>query len=262
VNELSYIKMEALHLLVGETTHANCCFCHSDKKKLSITRTPEGILYNCWRSSCSGRGFIGSVTSNIFAAEWQQDEFRPDVYRAETTLLTPHMITMLRERYHMSQHAALSQGFKVSEVNVLVMPLYNRKMEQFGYTTKHMTNKAHKAHHYISKKEVLLHYTSTACSNHNAVVVEDVLSAVRITQLNVGWRGIALLGTDVNHAKMESLSMAGVKHLMIALDPDAIDKAWDIQSKWGVFFNTCTVRTLREDPKDLSPADLKAQLVL
>lgn len=260
MNELSYIKMEALHLEVGETVHALCCFCNSDKKKLSITRTPEGILYNCWRAACSGKGFIGSTQNMLFANNWKRDGFNPNPYTKEFTLLTPHMMDMCWQKYRLAGPAMAAQGFKVAEVNLLVMPLYNRNMERFGYTTKHMTNKIHKAHHYVEKQEVMLHYTASASNNDQAVVVEDVISAVRVTQMGKGWRGVALLGTDMNADKVDSLVQSGVKHLRIALDPDALNKAYELAAKWGVFFNTCTTVRLSNDPKDLEPIELIRQL--
>ena len=59
------IKLLAIGLPVGCSIQEICPVCNggmNKDKSLSITRTTEGLLYNCFRAKCSGcRGFVSSL---------------------------------------------------------------------------------------------------------------------------------------------------------------------------------------------------------
>lgn len=256
MSDLDYIKMEAIALDVGETTTVQCCFCNSDEKKLSITRKENGIVYNCWRAACSGRGFIGCGGWVDNYTEKAKTKFVPKIYLNPTMELSVATLKLLSKKYGLDAKTLSTHNVSENwDGDTLVMPLYSRYGSKFGVTIKRWGG-SRKAVHYIERKEPMLHYTLTNKQSPPVVLVEDVLSAMRITQLNMGWVGVALLGTDVNDEKTRSLKLYGSKDIIIALDPDALQKAWKIQKKFGLFFKSFTVATMSNDPKDLTDQDL------
>ena len=257
MNHLEYIKMEAIALDVGQTTEVECCFCGSADKKLSITRKEDGIVYNCWRASCSGRGFIGSMHSACNKGEIKQ--FIPKYFINATGLPSDKMLNRLYQRYTLKESTLTANGVKEAGGEVLVMPLFSSYGERFGVTTKQW-NGGKKAMHFIEKKAPMIHYTVTTLYGPKVVLVEDVLSAMRVTQLGTEWVGVALLGTDMNDEKVRDLKVYGAKGIIIALDPDATGKAYKIKKKYGLFFNSFKVAVMRDDPKDITPEELRTDL--
>ena len=81
------------------------------------------------------------------------------------------------------------------------------------------------------------------------VLVEDVLSTLRLQYEEV--RGVALLGTTLNQAKVREIGREGYANVIIALDADATDKAFEMAQRWCLAFEHCRVAVLDQDIKDL-----------
>ncbi len=260
MKDLDYIKMEALSLPEGETTTVTCCFCGKDKK-LSITRKEDGIVYNCWSASCSGKGFIGSYGATH--ADRVKPIFKPSKYPLATELLTEEMYDHLADTYGLNGRTLRINGIRQAKwINELLIPLFDRIGARYGQTTKNLDRRHKKSIHYIERPEPMLHYTNfnlpSTCQG--VVLVEDCLSAMRVTQLDKGWRGVALLGTILNRDKVRNLKKGGNNDIIIALDPDATNAAWKLQRKYGLFFDTCKVAVMSADPKDSSDNVLEKEL--
>ena len=271
MSELNYIKQEALSLAVGDEEKVFCPFCDNRKPwapSLKITRIPEGILYHCYRAVCSGQGFIGTLPSNLLkesAAQSTVKLFKPRPYKKDTTEILYAMYEYILKNYCITKTELKRNGILqtggTDEVG-LVMPLFNRMGYEFGHTTKiiHANGTQLKAIHYLTTDTCKLHYAvGSNCDGATVILVEDVLSAIRVSEFR---QGVALLGTHLNDAMVKDLLIAGFKNVIVALDPDAISKATTMRQKYSLFFNTFSVVALPDDPKDLSRTRLQKELGL
>ena len=255
-NKIEEIKQEALDLQVGDTKQVNCIFCNSTKPKLSISRITEGILYNCWRPNCTGRGFISSLPSSLYNTP-KIKAFNAKPFNYETHNLTEEMLDFLWTKYYLSKGTLELNGIKqIKDRNGILIPLFNSNGFQYGNTTKFFDGNT-KAMHYLEEAQTcMLHYPVSAYNTPWAILVEDVLSAIRITNSYHLCDGIALLGTDVNNDKVINIRSAGYTRITVALDHDATNKALGLKRKYGSFFKIFVVAPLQKDPKEMSSKEL------
>ena len=245
-DKLDYIKLEALGLSEGQTVQVDCPQC--GKPKLSITRTDNGILYNCWRASCTLSGAIGGV-SNITHTK---PPFQPRIFTGNLKEISNELYSSYISKYHMGYPFMKKQAKEIVGEHGIAIPLYNQDRIFIGYTTKHFDS-AQKAMHYIEvDSKPAMHFPLPA-EHYNAlgraVLVEDALSAMKINYSSE-YQGVALLGTHFSDDHAKLLLKSGYNKLAIWLDPDARDKAASIKQKYGIFFNEFRVVYSDIDPKD------------
>jgi len=269
INSLQYIKMEALGTPVGQSKTVYCCFCDNDPPyapSLSLTRIEEGILYNCFRACCSGQGMIGSLPAN-FGDKGKAQGFTPRPYTKPSMIADPEN---LKDLWHLTTHEVKNNGIRRTfGEDGYIFPLFDSFGNNFGHTTKLFKDKEQselgykytKAQHYLTKETCNLHYAynTSPINNGWVILVEDVISAIRVSRFR---QGVALLGTHLNDKKVQNLLAWGAKNVVIALDPDALGKAIAIKKKYGIFFDTFRVVSLTNDPKDLTHEQLQKELEL
>lgn len=258
--ELSYIKQEALTMEVGDTKQVHCCFCEDREPKLSITRKETGLIYNCWRIKCPAKGFIPTMPTSLWTPESKKKKKEPKFFLHDTTNLSLRLVAKLARKYHLNAAMLFKNNVKeIVDRDGILIPLRNISGYEFGHTTKYFDKKGLKAVHYIETYEVMVHYPLPFLPVHNAVLVEDCLSAMRINQLNAGWQGIALLGTHMSDDMVKAIATQ-YPSVKIALDNDATSKALGMKRKYGFFFESCEVIPMEEDPKALDHYDLRKVL--
>lgn len=255
MSEIQYIKNEAISLGVGETATVECCFC--GKPKLSITRKDDAILYNCWSASCPNKGVIGSMPSELITRGANKFKSRP--YRAPTHTLDYERYEILHKRYWITRSTALLNSIRSISDGGILMPLFDGRGDTYGNTTKYW-NRGKKAMHWIERESPMNHYAYPRKNRQTAVLVEDALSAMRVSQDCEHWQGIALLGTDLNDGKIKDILSNGYNSVIIALDPDAHAKGIKYVQRYQLFFNRFEAVCLPADPKDLYPTALKEML--
>lgn len=258
-NERIYIKNEALGLEVGASTQVYCPCCDNDPPyppSLSITRDDNGIIYNCFRAVCSCRGFIGSLPSCIPTDKKLVKRFVPKPYTREATLPNAKIQGLLSRLYGITEEELRDNGIKQTGTGGLLMPLYNVEGYPFGHTTKYR-GKALKAIHYLTTETSKLHFVNPRRVGSSAILVEDVLSAIRVHRFA---QGVALLGTNLNIAMVKDLLKGGYRDIIVALDPDALHKAIKMRKAFGIFFTTFRIVSLSNDPKDLSDKQLRKEM--
>ena len=146
MNELKHIKMEALGIPIGQSKTVHCCFCDNDPPyapTLSITRTDDGILYNCFRAACSGSGFIGSLPTSEMVTRGgigpDPDRFIPRPYTEPTQAANP---TDLHERWGLTPEEVANNGIVELPHSPAeypyrwLFPLFDEQGYCFGHTTK------------------------------------------------------------------------------------------------------------------------------
>ena len=260
-DKLDYIRMSALSLAVGQTEQVECPSCH--KPKLSLTRTDSGILYNCWRPSCTMRGIVGSSANSLTDQPYEK-QFVARPYMRPTSTLTHEFWEKYLSQYDTPRPAYSGQTVKQTagpNEATLVMPLFTAKGEHFGVTTKSWLNSQKAGHYLIKEVSPPTHFVRTAgdLPRNTAVLVEDVLSAIKVKYFS-GLRGVALLGTSFEEARVRQLRDGGITNVLLWLDPDAQHKQMVIKKKYGIFFDQFSCVYSDKDPKDTKPSKLKELL--
>ena len=87
-------------------------------------------------------------------------------------------------------------------------------------------------------------------SPRTVVVVEDIMSAIRIARLE-RHTGLALLGTSLGPDKLEELMSVNPAQVIIALDADATKTAYDMAWDNKLLFRRIRVVKLPRDIKDM-----------
>jgi len=261
MSELDYIRTEALSIEEGSTTTVYCPFCDNEKPyapSLSLTRNEDGLVYNCYRAVCSGRGFIGSMPYERLDKAPVKPTTNP--FTGETKGLTSQVYDALWNNYRIRPQEAAP--FRLSGGR-LIMPMVRHDGGVWGKNSKAWYNptSGKKSINYISVPyEAGVHWATPNRNCETAILVEDILSATRVRQ-DTPWHSVALLGTKFNDNTVKSLMQKGIKHVVVALDPDALSKAVWIVNKYRVFFNTFKVLSLSKDPKDLSEEEFNEEVV-
>jgi len=254
MNELDYIKLEALSLGEDESITALCPNC--GRNKLGITRREGSILYQCWRPSCNTKGVIGGSVG------YSEDKVKPPpptFFQKESSFLGRNFYEEYLSKYEIKLTTLRMEQFrKILGVAGISMNLFNGDGKYFGKTTKYFGS-GNKAMHYIEDKtQPMLHYTRNRCleNKDTVILVEDVLSAIKVTQYcNI--QGVALLGTTLNDDKVRALLKQGYKKVVLWLDWDAREKAHLLKRKYNLFFSEFHVLETLSDPKDLGHEYMK-----
>ena len=253
-DKLEYVKMEGLSLDVGETTQVECPSCGRDK--LSITRDDEGLLFNCWRPSCSFRGMIGTIGALYKATDQDVTKkiFKPNQYTGETEAISEDFYADFLSKYEIPLEVYKRYGVgRIKGRFGIVFPLRNHFGLIFGHSTK-FWDQSQKSIHYLFKEYKPPTDFGVGRDTGVAVLVEDKLSALKIDAITTV-KPVALLGTHFSDERVRQLKKAGIDHVILWLDPDAREKAVSIRNKWGLFFSTFKVIFTDHDPKDTPSTD-------
>lgn len=253
MDPIDHIKFEALRLAEGESTMAFCPYCQAKhEQKLRITCRNDKIFAKCYRASCGKFVVIDNFRASKLS---KKKEFTPKFCKEPMVKLPERVSKFLYNHYELSDAQTLVNGFRyLPETERLYMPLRNKLGFIWGGVAKKLPGSPYKGTKVVIYKEVdapRLHYTFGGISTP-LVVVEDVLSAVKLTSL---CNSIALLGTDIDDLGASQL-VREASTIYLFLDYDAIDKANKIARKyraladWKVIIN-------KQDPKDTPYKELE-----
>lgn len=248
------IKELALSLSIGDSIRCVCPKCQQAETSFTVTRQDEGLIYNCYRLTCNLAGFIGSLPGSISLKRKPQ---KTKAFVRPLRPLTEGILTTLLERYELTSEELSINGFKHDYLyNRLYMPIFTyREAHEVGAVAKDLTGHSKlKAINYWSNTETSgLHYPITKHRLGPIVLVEDILSSVKVARHS---RCVALLGTHLTDKMVTELQQQ-TDHIILALDPDAVTKAFYIKKKYSLFFKTFEVKVLSQDPKDLPDTELQ-----
>ncbi len=88
------------------------------------------------------------------------------------------------------------------------------------------------------------------------IIVEGVMDAIRLSAVG---DSVAIFGSDVNDARVESIRALGNRYV-IMLDGDAMKQALTLQSKLGILESRVVMFDEDKDPTDYSDKELKSRL--
>jgi hypothetical protein len=257
-----HIKNLALDLPIGGVSERQVCpFCGGGSHREStfnVTRTADGLLYNCFRASCpDGHGFIGS--KNVVSDYNPKiKEFKPKLFTRPLYKLPNVIRDWMMNKYRLTAKEIADAGFKYDlQQKRVYMPIFNI----LGYTTGAVARSFNggnpKAVNYKFNDELKFYFPNGELSGDSVVIVEDIISAIRCKRLF--GNAVALLGTGLN-AEQASYLAQFFRHIIYALDPDAVQVAIDHAIEYQLLFDSSRVAFLSADPKDMSDEQLRLEV--
>lgn len=261
---MSTAKTEALllaeQLPLNETIYSDCPSC-GGRKKLSVTRVREGVLWNCFKDSCSVRG-RSIVQGELLPPKRKQTQLRP--YRKPLLPLGHQDLRYWGERFCIGP-TTLFRNVQLTEDNRYAIHIKDTRQFTRGYMVRHGVWAGEPECPRVSewdgpKAVVYMHAAGPTLSwypvpgENRIVLVEDQVSAMRAQEEGVS--ACALLGTDLDNDKVREIAMLRPSEVIIALDADATESAFKMARKWGLAFKRTRVAVLERDLKDEADGDI------
>jgi len=251
---ISNILLEGEQLEVAESVRLNCPKCA--QRTFTITRSEQGVLYNCYRNSCDLEpGFIGvDKIARERMGPPKQKQRNVRFYSRPIEVLSPTQKHWLCYRFTIENKDIERAGIRWAPADdKFVLPILDPRGYERGMDL-HTWDKER------DRKSIIYPHTpdGAMCSWYQVhpgrprtvVVVEDIMSAIRVARL-ANHTGLALLGTALGADKLQELMNVNPAQVIIALDADATDTAYGIAWDNKLLFNRIRVAKLERDIKDM-----------
>jgi hypothetical protein len=252
------IRIEAAMMGVGDTYRILCPFCgggQSGERSMNITRTADGVLYNCHRAGCTSRpGFVASGAGEARAPQ----EREPDMYTGELIPLRP-----VDEKFFLDAYGIVGANhwIKRTEYDEYILPIFDADRNISGYNVRQPWPGAPlKGRPDRPKSRVYAEAVRPVQSIYGhfrhlpMLLVEDQLSALKAAQHANVSRSIALMGSHLDIPRVQEIAKLRPQEVLLALDKDATAKAFELAREYGLAFPRMRVVILDRDIKD-TPAD-------
>lgn len=239
LNEVCLLGAE---LDVGESMRTYCPTC--GRKEFSITRDDDGLLYQCFRASCSTAGRTGG-RSLIRVRRKPTTVHR---YEGAVQDMNDATSAVLADRVGFDSDHLIVAKARVAEDGRVAFPIIGPLGTRRGWVLRAYDGREPKALTRMDIEEPHTSwYTASRWERGQTVwLVEDIPSAVRAARYV---DCIALCGTGCNDATVGEIS-AHYRNVVWALDADATTTALKQHRKWSLFFETSRVQVLERDFKD------------
>jgi hypothetical protein len=265
------ILLAAEQLGIGESLkREECPACSAPERSFSITRQEHGVLYNCFRASCSFRGFL-PTSGVLYQTRAPRAEAKPNPYRGELLPLTDTDEQYFEDRFELSP---VPMGVSVTDGGHYAMALYRPDGRQDGLIVRRGgwtgepqmpvdrnrycdgpktvlyrdTLRAATSWYAPVYEKLSCRYDVTALHRGIIVLVEDCISAMKVAQAGV--RACALVGAELNDDKVREIAQEHPTEVILALDKDATGNAFKQARKYGLAFRKIRVACLERDIKD------------
>lgn len=249
------------NLIEGQRLHVVCPFCNATHERSFVIGKYSGgrVFGKCYRAKC-GQSYVFTKGEYVHTDNQPKKVpvFTPREFDRleDCTKLPSCVVSKIYNDHKISEEQLQTEGVLwYPRKKSLVFPVYDKHGEQFGYMTKVFykteSNKtAPKWITYFDRPTTRMHYPYgySYCDKYKSIViVEDILSAIRLSSFV---RSVAILGTSLGDMQAVELS-EHTDRLIIALDPDAIGKAYSMKKKYNSLFSGgIRVCILKDDPKD------------
>lgn len=281
----------AAELPISETVSRQCPAC--GRNKFTVTRTAEGVLWNCFRPSCvdhKGRTGGAEITRGALVAPTSKGKpkLRPwngnfwpltiedvEYFGARFGITDPAQLVYLRRtRNYDSTSVGFDEPFYAISCpnvhgrtwgHVIRRACWHGKVsapgDMLGSGLPADYPKARTRAHTESSGLAAYFPFGTLSDDHRDIVllVEDPLSAMRAA--TDGIAAVALLGTQLDPNKVRDISLLRPKKVVIALDKDATTQAFRLAKKWGLAWPEVRVLVLEQDIKDLDTGIYTSELL-
>ena len=260
------IKELALDLEVDSSIRVLCPFCtggSSGELSFSITRSREGLLFNCFRDMCHERGFVGLLRGDlVLPPSGVQDRLRRRLlgpYRGLLSEVSRESEVWFLERFEIPPQVLAECGVSWAPTEArYYLPIRGPHARSLGYSLRTFYPKDGMPKVFTFKEDDGMELMAWYISNYEdtrVVLVEDQISAMKLKFL--GLNSIALIGTHLNEARMMEI-LAYFSQVTIALDADATSRALKFKKQFSLFCTQgCKVQILAQDIKDTKLKELR-----
>lgn len=239
--------------LVNGGTRVDCPSC-GGKNTFTITRRDGALVWNCYRAECRVRGATRSLRSVSEMEEFlnkdtvaKRDFIAPDYF----TSWQLHSVCTEYLKNNHSYDAAMQGRASVQydpKEHRIVFLIYDDYGNLIDATGRHLgTDDVPKWRRYGTKAEVLI--VKSNYNRNTAVLVEDAASASACSEVATG---VALLGTTL----LSYDPLYEYTNIIVALDPDALQKALKISAELKYWFNSQVV-SIEDDLKYYGAKDIE-----
>ena len=237
--------LKNLNLQQSERVRIDCPICYN-KNTFSAFNDGSKVVYNCFHADCSIKGRSRNpLTKQLFQQLEKQKEPEIFYYRNHWEKMTTNRdyIHYIRQ-YDLSEHTEIMRYDRI--LNRVVFLTYKDK-NLIGAVGRALDKtKNPKWYRYDNSG-----YPFVAGKSDTAVVVEDIVSALRISKFATG---IALLGTNLLQSHIDVIKQ--YNKVGIALDKDASKKAIKILDELNMILNVKFL-LLEDDVKEMEDDDIK-----
>lgn len=256
------IKLIAATMEMGETIRQVCPSCwggSSREKSLTITLFPNNIVkYNCFRNSClDGKGSYARsgaepLTDNIAKPIKQ----RRKKFNGAVVPLTDFERDWIKKVWGIDEAPHWYHTHQFG--GRVAMSIRSPKYAHRGWVLRDIYgNSTTKALTYVEDGEVPLCWYR----NHEwpgILLVEDIPSAVRASKYITA---VALLGTGAGLDRAAEIASYGTGPILIALDQDATNDAFQMMQRWALMWDDVRVLPLTQDIKDMQEDKVEKLIV-
>lgn len=228
-----YIK--SLDLKMEERYRGDCPICNG-KNTFTAIKTNENILYNCYKAGCSLRGnsrYQYTVNDALAKNKNRVTKIEPFML-PKYVVSNREQIALWSEKYDIDSASLL---YDVKE-NRIVFPVVHdgRIVDATGRALNKKQNPKWKRYGNSG-------YAYTLGSGDTAIVVEDCISAAVVPTIDHAFTGFALMGTSLLPSHVTQLQ--DYHTVIVALDPDAVQKTFDFTRKLRSFLHSKTIRSMK-----------------
>lgn len=270
---ISSVQNISSELEVGESFRGICPEClggSSEEQSFSVKRiSPTLASFICYRATCnlgSGRVAVYEQDGKIFRSTSKAVSHNrriPDLYP-----LSEDAVELLQNKYGWSKlqmrYAAVRLtedkrlGFPIKSINNVTKGYEIRKEKEL-YRGKREYGSIPKSWKFINDNERAQaswyrHQRHTKKNSDTLVIVEDILSAVRLTPY---CDSAALLGTNLLRPVIADIRSQGYETVWLALDQDATKKAFSLVRRLQPELPNMSVMYLAKDIKNMDETELE-----
>lgn len=256
-------KTEALFaaadLPLNETIYSDCPSC-GGQMKFSVTRSREGVLWNCFKADCPEKGFEVTLGQLTPPAK-RSTKLRPWTHKLNA--LSGRWRQWLMRRFDVDPE--IVDTIRITEQLRFALPILDPRGWERGWVIRQpwgMEDAGPKALTRMHQPGPTQswHRPTTQPLSDCVVLVEDQMSAMVVA--TGGFTAVALLGTQLDNDKVREIAMERPSEVIIALDADATAQAFKLARKWGLAFRKTRVAVLEHDLKDDYADDVREILGL
>ena len=208
-----------LDLQLDDRHRGDCPVCNG-RNTFTVSRTLDGILYNCYKAGCGLSG-----TKNTFVTVQDALRRKENPAKQGPFVLPDYVVPKRKEVEDWARANFIVDTellYDVKEDRVVFPVVHNRKIvDATGRAIKKYSKPKW-------KRYGTSQYAYTVGEGTVAVVVEDCISAARISKVIKNCVGVALLGTSLLPEHINQLKDFSM--VLVALDPDAAKKTLQFTS--------------------------------
>ena len=238
--------LDMLDIGDGDSVRMDCPSCRS-RNTFSCYKDGGDYVYNCFKLSC---GLRGAYSTNMTAAEikLRMSRVEPSNNKELQALVYPEyvvqptadhvMLQSFIDKYDL-QHEGLMYDVKDRRA---VFPIHYRG-KLLDAVGRALDGAIPKWYRYSGNADF---FTKRSNSKADvAVVVEDVISAIKVSHFMPSAVGFAILGTSISVSIMQQL--ADFRKVIVALDRDAVHKTLQYKREVELWTGLPTKALLLDD---------------